>query len=100
MNEQEVKIPRNVLKEEEFAGVLVDFALAESASTMNIKGVPSNRLDSVYRFDPLKEHGVRKSQFDSTQDFYTRHPVLYKRVYEIVLENLSELEARKDSARK
>lgn len=90
-------VPSTLVPVETFERVLADFALAESATNMNVKNVSAYRLDTVYAFDPLAENGIRKSQFDSTLVFYSRHPALYKKVYENVLTLLSEMQTRHDS---
>jgi hypothetical protein len=84
----------NILNKELFSKVLVEFALAESAANLNIKGVSVQKIDSVYAFDPLYENKVRKSQYDSTLIYYAHHPKEYKLIYENVLVVLSKLEAK------
>lgn len=91
------RIPANVLSEKEFAKVLTDFALAESAANLNVKNVPNQRLDTVYAFDPLKDNHLSKARYDSTVLFYAAHTDLYKKVYENVLTNLSNLQTQRDS---
>jgi len=91
------EIPNTILPAATFEKILADFALAESASNMNIKNVPVNKLDTTYAFDPLEENNVRKSLYDSTIQFYAQHPELYKKIYENVLTLLSEMQARRDS---
>jgi hypothetical protein len=93
---KEEEIPAGILSQEQFTKVLADFALAESAANMNIKNVVIQKTDSVYAFDPLLENNVRKSQYDSTVFYYTARPELYKKVYEQVLEALSELQAKRN----
>jgi hypothetical protein len=90
-------VPANILNKEIFTKVLTDFALAESAGNLNIKNVPQIKTDSTYAFNPLKENGIRASQFDSSLAFYCNHGQLYKEVYEEVLANLKVLEAKKVS---
>ncbi|MBL7912663.1 MAG: DUF4296 domain-containing protein [Bacteroidia bacterium] len=92
-------IPDNILNEETFTKVLLDFALAESASNINVKNVPSERLDSTYAFDPLVENKVTRAQYDSAIVFYSKHPGLYKKVYENVLTSLSKMQVKKDTAK-
>ena len=84
----------NILNKELFSKILVEFALAESAANLNIKGVSVQKIDSVYAFDPLYENKVRKSQYDSTLIYYAHHPKEYKIIYENVLVVLSKLEAK------
>jgi hypothetical protein len=81
-------------RKELFSKILVEFALAESAANLNIKGVSVQKIDSVYAFDPLYENKVRKSQYDSTLIYYAHHPKEYKIIYENVLVVLSKLEAK------
>jgi len=87
-----VEVPAYVLSKEKFSDVLCDFTLAETATNINVKSVSIEKFDSVYRFNPLKEHGLTKEQFDTTLYFYTRNPSLFKEVYELCLEKLSKLE--------
>lgn len=91
--------PPGVLGKDSFARLLRDFALAESAANINVKNVSLQKMDSVYAFDPLAEHGIRKSQYDSTLNYYVKYPELYKEVYTLVLEELSKLESSRNSAK-
>lgn len=84
--------PENILTEVQFADVLADFAMAESASSINVKNQPVPKMDSVYAFNPLIERGVRKTQYDSTLAYYSAHMDEYKKVYEIVLAILQEMQ--------
>jgi hypothetical protein len=86
--------PANLVEREQFVKVLAAFALAESAANINPLGVPVPKIDSVYAFNPLKDYGVRKAQYDSTLQYYTAHTELYKKVYEDVLILLTELQAK------
>jgi hypothetical protein len=97
---KKVPLPPNILTEEQFATVLADFALAESASNLNIKKAALHQMDSVYAFDPLLENGIRKSQYDSSLKFYIAHPERYREVYEIALVKLSEMESARAAAKK
>src|SRR6476661_11082847 len=76
--EQAQQIPSNILTEEQFAEVLADYALAESAANLNIKNAGLPSMDTVYAFDPLKFRGLRMGQYDSTIRYYSAHPKLYK----------------------
>ncbi|MBA3680161.1 MAG: DUF4296 domain-containing protein [Bacteroidetes bacterium] len=95
----ETQLPANILNEEEFTKVIVDFALAESTSNINVKNLPADKMDSLYTFNPLTENNVSKSQYDSTITFYSKHPALYKKVYDNVLEELSKMQIKTDSAK-
>ena len=93
---KEVEIPKEILSQEVFTKLLTDYALAESAANMNIKNVTLQRLDTVYAFNPLVEHNIRKSQYDSAIAFYSSKPELYKKVYEDVLVALSEMQTKRN----
>ncbi len=96
-SDEEENIPANILNEEKFTKLIVDFALAESVSNINVKSLPADKMDSLYNFDPLVDNNVSKSQYDSTITFYSKHPELYKKVYENVLAELSKMQVKKDS---
>ncbi len=98
--ERETKVPLEILDEKLFTEILSDFALAESAVNLNIKASNLSKTDSVYAFDPLKDHKVRVSQFDSALVFYANHAELYKRVYENVLVSLSEFQTKRTNSPK
>jgi hypothetical protein len=97
--EDNITIPDTVLSEEKFSKILLDFALAESASNINVKNVPSERSDSTYAFDPLVENKVSRAEYDSSIVFYSKHPGLYKKIYENVLAALSKMQVKKDSTK-
>ena len=90
------KVPPGILDKTDFSNLLVKFALSESAAVTNIKNVPLEKTDSIYAFNPIRESGIRRSQFDSTMSYYSTHPELYKSVYDTVLVILSEIKAKKN----
>lgn len=96
-SDAEIKIPDNILTEEQFTKVLVDFALAESAINLNIKNAPIPSIDTTYAFNPLKENNVSRQKYDSTILFYASHTDLYKKIYENVLAILSDMQVQRDS---
>lgn len=98
--DESVEIPKGILSEDVFVKILRDFALAESAGTLNIKALPGFKTDSAYAFNPLIENNVRQSQYDSTIAFYIDNPELYKKVYENVLAELTKLQAKRVFAAK
>jgi hypothetical protein len=96
-NDAEDPIPQNILNETTFTKLLVDYALAESAANLNIKNVSLLRLDTTYAFAPLKENNISRSKYDSTLMFYSKHTILYKKIYENVLAELSEIKTARDT---
>lgn len=91
--EKETPVPANVLDKEKFSDVLVDFTLAESVSGINILNVQGKKADTVYAFNPLIDNNVKRKTFDTTVYFYSHNPKQFKKVYELVLEKLSKLQA-------
>jgi hypothetical protein len=98
--EGELIIPSYVLDQEQYVKLLVDMALSEAASNVNIKGVATQKYDSVYKFDPLKENKITKAKYDSTLAFYSRHPKMFKDLYDQVLTELSEMKSKRDQEKK
>jgi hypothetical protein len=94
--QEENALPEGMMDQETFVKVLRDFALAESAANINIKNANLQKLDSVYAFNPLEDNGVTQVQYDSAVAFYARHPELYKKVYENVLESLNQIQAKRN----
>jgi hypothetical protein len=86
--------PPYVLEERRFVELLTDLALAESATNLNVRNTTFEKMDSVYAFTPLKDHGVTKETLDSTIAYYSRNPKLYKTVYDSVLLRLDEIKKK------
>jgi hypothetical protein len=94
-DKDEIVIPSYVLSQEKMEKILVDFSLAESAAAININNVLPQHYDSAYAFDVLKENQVSKNDYDTSIYFYSRHPDLYKQLYEAVLERIAVLETKR-----
>lgn len=92
-SEENVKIPSDVLSEEQFIKLLTDCYLAEGATGINVKNVTGQKFDSAYVFNPLKDNQISKPLFDSSISFYTKHPKLLKIIYEKILDRLSQIQA-------
>lgn len=97
--DEEISVPSNILNEEKFTKVIIDFALAESTSNINVKNLPADKMDSLYAFNPLADNNVTKGKYDSAIAFYSKHPTLYKKIYENVLAELSKMQIKKDSVK-
>ena len=97
--EDEHYVPENILSEEAFTKLIVDFSLAESASNLNVKNLPAEKMDSAYAFDPLEENKISKNQYDSAVSFYSKHPLIYKKIYENVLTTLSKMQLKTDTVK-
>lgn len=93
-HEDAILVPPTILDNQQLVEILTDAYLAEGATGINIKGISGQQFDSVYLFNPLKEHGCSKSKFDSSMVFYTHHPNVLKNIYDQVLEELNKIAAR------
>lgn len=97
--EQVINPPSGLLNRDQFTEVLVDYALAESVSNLNLKSVTPAQFDTVYAFNPLKARTIRKTQFDSTVLFYSAHPRAYRQVYDTVLSRLNTLRLAREKSK-
>lgn len=97
VDDSNITIPDSILSEEKFTKLIVDFSLAESASNLNVKNFPAEKMDSAYAFHPLEENKISKAQYDSAVSFYSKHPAVYKKIYENVLATLSKMQHKNDS---
>jgi len=90
----DVIIPETILSKEETIKIITDCYLAEGASGINIKTVSGQSIDSVYLFNPLKGNNCTKEKFDSSILFYSKHPLILKKIYNDVLEQLDKTAAK------
>lgn len=88
-----VKRPVNILSDSLFVELLIDLSLAESAANTNIKAIQNAQFDSVYAFQPLLDHKIRNTQYDSTLEYYSSNIEAYKILYNEVLDRLSAMKA-------
>lgn len=93
-NEVQVDIPDTVLSEQKMAEVMRDIHLLEATMNLNVfnpdKTVVENPSPGL---DVLKKNNITKRQYDESFDFYSQHPVLLNKVYELVLNDLSKMQA-------
>jgi len=90
-DEENVPTPDYILKEDEFIAMLTDCYLGEGAAGINVRNVTGVRFDSAYLFNPFKDRGISRQQFDTTIVWYSQHPKKLKEVYDKLLENLSRI---------
>ena len=94
VEKDEVKIPETILSQEEIVTILTECYLAEGASGINVKLAIGQNVDSVYLFNPIKDNHCSKGKFDSSVSFYSKHPVMFKQIYDEVLERLNKTAAK------
>ncbi|HET6224680.1 MAG TPA: DUF4296 domain-containing protein [Bacteroidia bacterium] len=95
-SDESANIPANILSKEEMAAVLTDIHILEAAMSLNISSAiqtgNDNREETTLAI--LKKHNVTKEQYDETFRFYGEHLDLLGDIYKLVLNNLSELQAK------
>jgi hypothetical protein len=87
--------PSNIITEQQFTKILSEFLISESVINLNIKNITNLKFDSVYAFNPLIENNISKGKYDSTLQYYSKHPELYKQIYEDALELLSQMQIQR-----
>jgi hypothetical protein len=94
IEDQRVSIPSDVLPEEKMAQVMVDVHLLEAALSVGTYGKDNMTLQNIRpSSDILKKNGVTKQQYDQSFEFYSRNPKLLGEVYDLVLNDLSKMQA-------
>lgn len=89
-------IPENVLPMDKMAALLTDAHILEAALNLNLsneaQAVNERREETMLAV--LKKHKINKEQFDESFKYYGQHPEEFGEVYKLVLNNLSELQAK------
>ena len=92
--EKKAGIPSHILPKQKMADVMLDVHLLESAMSLN-----TYRTDMVTNgnptptFDLFDKNKITKKQYNESFDYYAQHPELLNEVYQLVLENLSKMQA-------
>ena len=90
----QVAIPDSVLPQDKMVAVMVDVHLLEATMNLNVFNVDRTVAEEpAPGFDVLKKNGITKQQFDESYNFYSQHPALLNDVYEMVLNELSRMQA-------
>ncbi len=87
-------IPDTILSIEKMADVMVDIQLLEA--TLNSSSYSKDHIvmNTIFpNSDLLKKNNITKKQFDESFEFYSQHPILLSEVYQLVLNNLSKMQA-------
>lgn len=88
------RIPKDYPRPEEMADILAEIHLVESTITF-LPGQPASRNSQMpgnFKF-VLEKHGLTPAEFDTIRKWYVDQPELYQKVYDLVLERLSQLDA-------
>lgn len=88
--------PQNIINEGKFTLILSEVYMAESISGLNIKNVQGQQFDTVYAFNPFKDHNVTRASFDSSLVFYSKHPTKFKELLDKAIEKITQNQAMRD----
>jgi hypothetical protein len=95
-HKQTESVPNTVLSKEKMAEVLTDIHLLEAMMNTNVQ-TPDKASSANAPIQPavdvLKKNNISKKQYDESFDFYTKHPELLSEIYQLVLNNLSKMQA-------
>ena len=91
----EVKIPNEILSEENMKNLLVEIHLSDAlAADERIKDVKLlNEIKKAYFTSVLNDNQISEAEFDKSLAFYQEHPSVLFKIYEKVMIILSEREA-------
>ncbi len=94
-------VPQNVIDSVTFAKVLADMHIMDGGA--KFQAFPDNRIAAnkySQNLGVLKKYHLDKAKFDSTMVYYSVHPDKFERVYNKVLQILSEEQALLSSTEK
>jgi hypothetical protein len=84
--------PKGVLSQHDMINVLTD--LHKLDGSMNAKGLPYNQFDlkNEYYISVLQKYGITQAEFDSSLVWYSKNPKNFDKIYDKVLEQLTDLQ--------
>ncbi len=88
------KVPKGYPRPKEMAEILADIHMAD-ATLIYIPGYRisgNSDISGSYKY-VLEKHGLTTAEFDTIRRWYVSNPQLYDKVYEMVIERLSQAEA-------
>ncbi len=91
--EKRQRIPDAILSKQKMAEVMMDVHLLEAAMNMNTYRFDSKTKGNYAQFDVFIKNKITKKIYDDSFEYYTLHPNQLTEIYQIVLENLSKMQA-------
>ena len=94
-------VPSRIIPKDKMVDVLVDVHLAEAAADNH--GLKSPQIDMMMaaRYDSVfQKHGITFEEFKSSYDYYLAHPDVLSEIYSEVVNKLTTMESKANSARK
>jgi hypothetical protein len=81
---EQVRVPDYTIQRDTFISVLVDIHMADAYLAMK-RSADDILLKDEFYAEILRKHQVSKKEFDTTVQFYARHPALYEALYDEIL---------------
>jgi len=75
------------------AAVIIDIHLLEAALNLNAGNVSKETMEEKVNTNIFKKHNITKEQYEESYSFYTENPGELTKVYDIVLSELSKMQA-------
>ncbi len=92
--DKKVNIPPAVLPKQKMAEVMLDVHLLEAAMSLNAYNADRvTTQNPAPLFDVFTKHKITKKRYNESFEFYSQHPDLLAEVYQLVLDNLSKMQA-------
>ncbi len=93
-NNEQPSIPNSVLPKEQMAQIMVDVHLMEASMNLAMYS-PEKIITTKQKLNAniFKKNNISKKQFDDSFDFYSKNQELLTEVYQLVLDNLSKMQA-------
>lgn len=90
----EKALPEGILPVDKMAEVMVDANLLEASLAQNVNtGIKVDTTTSKIDFEIFKKHNITQEQFQKSFDYYTEHLDSLDKIYELVLIELSKMQA-------
>ena len=92
--EKQAKIadkPAWVISEGKMVDIIVDLRIADAATYINAGSPPRNKATD-WMF-VMRKHKVQDSIFRKSHDYYAEHPEVAEKLYEQVIDKISEMQA-------
>jgi Domain of unknown function (DUF4296) len=92
--EKEQTMPVDILSKQKMAEVMIDVHLLEAAMNLNTYRFDPKTKGNSATFDVFTKNKITKKMYDDSFEYYTQQPEQLTEIYQIVLENLSKMQAK------
>lgn len=87
------KTPEYVISRNDMVNIIIDMHITDGILTLNKVRKELTKKDSLNFYDAIfKNYGYTRSDFDTSIYYYSKHISEYDKIYEEVLNKLSEME--------